>query len=82
MREPQNIIQRLDKPMVLYLLMLLVGLMTVFAVNYNVNQSFFQSVTDAWKTDDLMFISLVWALVCSLSTATFFTKFSIPFLSS
>ncbi|HPR27876.1 MAG TPA: rod shape-determining protein RodA [Chitinophagales bacterium] len=81
MREPQNIIQRLDKPMlVLYLLMLLVGLMTVFAVNYNEESSrFFNLSQTHGRQMTWMFISLVLGFSMLTFNSNFFTKFSIPF---
>ncbi len=81
MREQQNILQRADKPlMVMYLMLLIFGALTVFAVNYEPgNSSFFDLSLTHGRQMIWMFISVLLGLSMLTFNSNFFTKLSIPF---
>ena len=81
MREQQNILQRADKPlMIMYLMLLTIGALTVFAVNYVPgSSSFFDLSLTHGRQMIWMFISVLLGLSMLTFNSNFFTKLSIPF---
>jgi rod shape determining protein RodA len=81
MREKENIIQRADKPMlVMYLLLLIMGLLTVFAVSYDPETSRFFNLSQTHGRQMVwMVISLLLGLSMLTFNSNFFTKLSVPF---